>query len=367
LHVHIEEPMSNLLDFHKETKPVGNKGFYGSLAELLNTNLPMREEILCGLHRGEVGQLAAVTNYGKSTLLLNVCLSLASGQECYPLLPTSNTPRRVIYVDCESPAVMLRDDLSIMMERIENEEAAQKNFIPLVDVEIRDLALDLSNDSHMRLLAARGKEVQVDLIVVDTITSGFDLSRENDNSEITKRALKPLKKLAMDLNCAVVFAHHIGKMSESSRVGAYLGRGGSAFGGMSRAIYSLEKDAKHGEGYVVLTAQKSKTTNTFDPVLLKLNRESRWFELCGEKPEPKREFVLTTLDIVTILAEKSLTTSELCEYFSHLCSKRTVMDRISEAQAIGLIEKQTLRAAWHIITPVIDPDKDSNAVTEVRN
>jgi hypothetical protein len=107
---------------------------------------------------------------------------------------------------------------------------------------------------------------------------------ENSNAEVTRHVMNPLKRLAREANCGVVFTHHMGKAGETlSGDSAYKGRGASAFGGLSRTIFTLEKDVSKGPGYAVLSCVKVKGA-AFEPTLLKLNPETRWFEVCHSKP-----------------------------------------------------------------------------------
>jgi replicative DNA helicase len=314
-------------------------GFYDSLHTFLGADHKVPEQIIFGVHRGEVAQLAAVTNYGKSTLLLNLSLSLAGGQMCLPLLPAPPpSPRRIVYVDCESSASRLKADLQIMLREISNAQLARDNFVPVVDAEIASLTLNLSNEAHLKLLTNFARYYKADLVVIDTMSSGFELHNENDNAEINRRVMNPLKKLARDVDCAVIFAHHIGKSNEAqSGEGAYKGRGGSTLGALSRTVFTLEKDAQHGAGYIVLKCAKTKG-EAFDPILLKLNRQTRWFEVCDEKPVIKAG--LTAQDIeIFVQAKGAVSTTDVCEYFKDDASERTIKERVKQAEAMKLIKK----------------------------
>jgi replicative DNA helicase len=323
-------------------------GFYESLDDFFSAEFEDPEAIIYGIHRGEVGELAAVTNYGKSTLLLNLCLSMAGGQMCLPLLPYAPDPRRVIYVDCESSASRLRSDIRVMLRNISNPRLARENFKPVVDADIDGFPLNLSQSSHLKRLMEVGKKHKADLIVIDTVGSAFELHNENDNAEVTRRVMNPLKKMARELNCAVIFCHHIGKATETQTgEGAYKGRGGSAFGALSRVVFTIEKDQKHGAGYIVLNCAKSKGV-MFEPVLMKLNQETRWFELCAEKPaEPPKP--PTAAEIAEFVGGRvEVRTEEIKQYFAGRGSSRTISDRLQEAERVGLIFKPNQKAPWRL-------------------
>ena len=149
----------------------------------------------------------------------------------------------------------------------------------------------------------------------------------------------PLIGLARSCNCAVVFAHHHGKPSESGGEKAYYGRGASAFGALSRTVLTLRNDETKGEGYAVLELAKSKGSQ-FEPTLLKLNRETRWFERCGDAPTPSREEVSVT-EIAAWVTQQGGEgkTGEIVQAFKSRAGERTIKERLAEAVAMGLLLK----------------------------
>src|SRR5262249_25404553 len=157
----------------------GISGVYHTLNDLLEAQLDEPEEIIFGLHRGEVAGLLAVTNYGKSTLLGNVGLSLAAGQPCSPFAWTVPTPRRVLYIDLESPATRFRADVQRMLHSVSNREIARANFITVVDAEINGEPLNLSRANHLDYIVTLAKEQRLDLVIIDTAASAFELRDEN--------------------------------------------------------------------------------------------------------------------------------------------------------------------------------------------
>jgi len=324
------------------------QGVYASLDALFAADLYEPEEIMCAVRRGEVTGLMAVTNFGKSTVLLNASLSLAAGEMCLPLVPSPFAPRRVLYLDCESPAATLRSDLLTMLHQIESVETARQNFTLVVDASVNGEPLCLSKADHFKRVISWAKSYEADLVIVDTAASAFELQDENSNAEVTRRVMNPLKRLAREANCAVVFTHHIGKANETQTgEGAYRGRGASAFGALARTIFTIERDSKKGEGYIALSAQKAKG-EAFEPTLMKLNRETRWFELCAEKPETKPE-PPTAQEIAGFVDDQGeARTEEIKSHFAKRASARTVAERVTEAERLGLISKLNKQAPWRM-------------------
>jgi RecA-family ATPase len=324
------------------------RGVYPSLGAFFEADIEEPEEILFGVHRGEVAGLLAMTNYGKSTALLNATLSLAAGEACWPLVPEASEPRRILYIDSESPATCARADLRKMIHGVTNSRVAKENFVIVVDASINGEPLNLSRNEHFKRIVALGKIHRADLVIVDTAASTFELQDENSNAEVTKRVMNPLKRLAREVNCAVFFTHHIGKGNETQTgEAAYRGRGASAFGALSRVIFTIERDAKKGTEYIVLSCAKIKG-QPFEPVLMKLNMDTRWFEICAERPESKPES-LTAQDVAAFVAEQiEARTKDIKNHFKDRASARTVADRIADAEHLGLIMKPNEQAPWSL-------------------
>lgn len=331
-----------------ENKADAISGVYTTLDALFAAQIDEPEQIMFGVHRGEVAGMFAVTNYGKTTLLYNIALSIAAGEALWPLAPSIEKPRRVLYIDSESPASLSRVDLQTMIRGISDSKASRENFAIVVDASINGSSLSLSRPEHFKWIVALAKSHKADLVIIDTAASAFELQDENSNAEITRRIMNPLKQLASLANCAVIFTHHIGKASETqSGEAAYKGRGASAFGALSRTIFTIEKDAKKGPEYIVLSCAKVKG-QPFEPVLLKLNRETRWFEVCSDGPSAKPE-PPTTQEIAAFVEKRTeARTGEICEHFEQRAGRRTIEDRIREAERLGLITKEHQKAPWRL-------------------
>jgi hypothetical protein len=268
-----------------------------SKREFINT-----EKVLFGLMRGNVGTMFAVTNLGKTTLALNICLSLAAGRTFEPFVKGSRRGRRVMVIDGECTQPELKADLERMMRNWSSEERelVEENLHLICDQEINEEPLNLSNPAHMGAIIECAQRFQPDLIVVDTLSALFTLRSENDNAEIKNVVMQPLKKMAKDANAAVWLLHHIGKQNEDGQatVGAYSGRGGSNIGALARTVVLLKPD-KHDPERVVFSIPKAKGFR-LEPLLVRLDADARWFITSKETPLPQPtnyELVVSTVKI----------------------------------------------------------------------
>jgi hypothetical protein len=229
------------------------------------------------------------------------------------------------------------------------EATINDNLLLMIDAYIDDEPLNLSRSKHFDYLVRTAKQQRIDLLIVDTAASAFELLDENNNAEVTRRVMNPMRRLAREANCAVLFSHHAGKGSEqTSETAAYRGRGASAWGALSRSVFTLERDAARGADYVKLTCVKSKC-ETFESVLLRLNRETRWFEACDEKPAAAWA-TLSAADVAEFIATRGrASTSEITKHFASRASERTIKARIKDAEQLQLIAKNDQRRIWKVV------------------
>lgn len=330
----------------------GITGLYSSLGDMLKDDIPPQEEILFGLARGNVAQLVGTTNAGKTTLILNVCLRLAAGESCWPLAPSVPQPRRILYIDFEATKPELVKHILAMKQNFSDDSWAliEQNFIPFPDPLLGDEPLDLSNSSHLNLVINIAKDLRVDLIIIDTVSAAFDIQNENDNAEIKRTVMKPLKRLArltnavvieneLDASAAVLFTHHSGKPNETmTGEAAYSGRGASAFGGLSRAVFQIVPDRIKGDGFIQLRCAKAKRPK-FEPVLLRLDQERAWFDVCEDRPSSEQP--LTMNELVAFVTNKGgdVDNKTIHAEFAKRASKKTIDRRKAQAIEAGLIEE----------------------------
>jgi RecA-family ATPase len=307
-----------------------------SWRELSKREFTNTEKILFGLMRGNVGTMFAVTNLGKTTLALNICLSLAAGRTFEPFVKGSRSGCRVMVIDGESTQPELQADLQRMMRdwSPQERELVGVNLHIICDQEINEEPLNLSNPMHMAAVIECAQRFQPDLIVVDTLSALFTLRSENDNAEIKNVVMQPLKKMAKDANAALWLLHHIGKQNEDGQatVGAYSGRGGSNIGALARTVVLLKPD-KHDPERVVFSIPKAKGFR-LQPLLMRLDTIARWFTTSNETPLPQPtnyELVISTVKSFGRLVKRK----EIDTVLTQRMSKQTITRNLEQAQTRG--------------------------------
>ncbi len=325
--------------------------------ELKGIEFPKIERILFHLGRGQVGMVVASTNIGKTTLALNLTLTLTSGGFFPPIIETSHGERRVMFIDGEGTKGEFQADVKHMMRDWSPKERLfiDDNLLILCDEEIADAPLDLSDPNHMAAVMLKAQEFKPDLIIVDTMAALFNLVNENDNAEIKSHVMSPLKKLAREAKAAVLLQHHVGKQSEEARTNtnAYLGRGGSNLGALARSVVTLTVPDRKDPQRVILSVPKSKGYHLPD-VVMRLDRDSRWFIVKDEAP-PK---AASSLDDVVQFVVKEMSRAEIVEAFNGKYSERTVEDNLSLAVERELLRK-VRRGRYAPITSAPSADVNS--------
>jgi RecA-family ATPase len=239
-------------------------------------------------------------------------------------------------IDGESTQPELKADLKLMMRDWMPQERAlvEENLFIVCDEEIDDEPLNLSDPKHVAAIKESALRFKPDLIIVDTLSALFMLRDENSNAELKRVVMQPLKKLAKDANAVVWLLHHIGKQNEDGKasVGAYLGRGGSVIGGLSRAVTTLKQDANDRER-VIFSVEKAKGYR-LEPVLMKLDHEARWFVPTNEPVpvEPTNyELVISTVKSFG----REVKRKEIDAVLKDKMSEQTITRHLSTAVARG--------------------------------
>lgn len=301
--------------------------------QLLNFREEPRDEIIHGLSHGDIGILVASTDVGKSTLLRNMLVNLSIGKSFEPLV-LSERPRKVALIDFEDSAVVLGSDLRTITSQLTESEKAtfDENFIsasyPTTELGTR---LSLTNYDHIALIIESLRTFQPDVIIIETISTAFEITNENDNSEVINRVMKPLGELARKLNSAVIVSHHVGKARLEgglSREATHRGRGASAFADQSKAVWNLTKHS--APNTINLSCAKTKGPK-FKDTILKLEPVSRTYRTS------QSQSAITTYEAVlaTFSDSSTQTTQEIIRHLQTEVSKSTIKRHLRTAVEAG--------------------------------
>jgi hypothetical protein len=319
-----------------------------SLGDLLSMNIAMPEVLALDTPRGGIGIINAVVNAGKSTLLRNLALTLATGGSFGDVV-RSSSPRRVLYVDGETPLAMLRSDLERMtlgMTSAERQIAAE-NLRIMADITMPDGTL-FRLPTHLTEFHNEIALYQPDIVILDTLAALFEIWNENDAAEIGRKFIAPVRATARRFNCTVLVAHHIGKTSESELAeAAYRGRGSSAIAA-GESVWLLTKD-RNDESKCELQCVKRKVGDgTRYSVQLRLDQTSRWYVI----QQTQQRHIPTNREIVyeavrKLSASKPAQTGEIIALVSEHMSRRTCLQLLAALKADGLLDTPQ-RGHWSV-------------------
>jgi hypothetical protein len=343
----------------------GENQLVSSWREFSTREFEIREKIISELEVGEVGVVFASTDVGKTTLSLNLALMLAAGGAFEPLVEAQEGGRRVLYIDGESRQARLQADITRMLHDWDHDETAlvDPNLYLACDTTLEGDQLDLTKRKHWKWLEAEAARVKPALIVLDTMVSLFSLNNENDNSEVSRKVMRPLAKLASDTGAAVLLLHHIGKLSEDAQAGtkAYRGRGASSIGAAARMVLLLKQDSNDPD-LVGLSCAKVKGKK-FSDVLLRLQRDARWFVNTGTAPAKELTGYRRVVEFV-IGFGRSVKRSEIEKALKNSISKSQIGKHLTEA-----VERSDLVSAkyGHYSTPEVAQSLDAIDDEQVSN
>jgi RecA-family ATPase len=252
-----------------------------SYAEFMQHQYTDGEVIAFHASRGEIVLIQSITNQGKTTMIRNSALALATGGELAPVVERGR-PRTVLLLNFEGAGARLQRDLEVMTRDFTSSEIdlVRANLFPVHAPVVNGEPLTLSR--HLPLLQAHAQRLMPDVIIIDTASAAFNVRNENDNAEI-QGVMKALTYMARKINSLVKLVHHIGKakLEEGrTRESAHRGRGASAWSDFATSIFNLEADVKN-PAQVILECAKRKDGEKYERVLT-LNRATRWFSMSDQ-------------------------------------------------------------------------------------
>jgi hypothetical protein len=293
-----------------------------------NEKFPKAEKVIFGASRGQVIMTIAGTNAGKTTFGLNLAVRATTGDEFLPFFERPPRPIRVMWVDGESTRSELQSDLRIMMRELLPMQRllVDENLLIVCDGQVHGEPLNLSFGEHIDSILQTALEFKPDIIVVDTMAALFALRNENDNAEISAVVMQPLKNLAVQADAVVWLNHHTGKQSENAGGGgAYSARGGSNLGALSRAVLMLTIPDRTDRTRVLASMVKSKGFR-MDDTLMRLDLDSRWFEVVNQIAPTTKSLMEQVVEYVT----REMKAADIFHRFGHI-PKRTIEDALRQA------------------------------------
>lgn len=293
-----------------------------SAAQIMESNL---EDVvsLWGpfIYQGMITQINGIAGTGKSTLLYNIAIKAALGQD-FAAIHFSKI-FNVLYADLETARVLRK----MKLERVLNGIQAPDNLWFISEIKFpKDIELTRQFIRHHN----------IDFFILDTRNEAFNTEDEDDNSEAQKQ-YESIKYLRDVTGIAIVDCGHIGKAGKESKPhGVYAGRGASARACSVDVVCNLSEDV---DGIICLSKEKDRVYGGNEKLYLKkLGQDA--FELVEKEDttdarqgEKARLFCLK--NITGEITTADLLMAATGEGISEATFYRTLADLTRE----GLIEK----------------------------
>lgn len=227
------------------------------------------EWIIPGLRAGQVALVTAPGGTGKSYLLLEIAMSVASGTTLLPGLE-AKTAGKVCLLNFEDDSFDIQQRGNAILRNFKNLNPSEENLY-VASMSGQTLSLLNSrgeiNEEDVSWLKEQCKDMR--LVVLDPL-SHLHTADENSASQMSK-LVQVLKGIGQETGTGIIIAHHTSKASALNGQAdlQQSARGSSALVDASRVVMTLHKP-KEGDSFTLeLTWAKVNGVAPITPVRLK--------------------------------------------------------------------------------------------------
>lgn len=178
-----------------------------------------------------IAVLVGGSDTGKSSLLRQMCMSVATGRD-FLGWKYNGEYHRAIYFSSEDDAQLTARVVRRYNATMQLSREATENLRFVFDYEAEKLP---------ERIATMLAEQPADLIIIDAFGDAFSGKNLNDNTEVRK-FLIPFKTIAKERNCLIIFNHHTGKRSDERGVSKDNSLGSQAIEAAPRLAIELRQD-----------------------------------------------------------------------------------------------------------------------------
>jgi hypothetical protein len=227
-----------------ESRPAVRKFSFFDLAELLDARFEIEFLVNGILVKGQPGILAAPQKSLKTTLALDLAISLSAGEKFLGRFGVP-APRRVAVMSAESGLGTIQETVRRICEAKNLDPAEVRENLLICD-EVPALGMLDSLNGLDYAIAERGLEV----LILDPVYMMLD-GAEAGNLFAMGRQLKPLADVCRAHGCTPILVHHTRKGSEATRNFEPLGLediSWSGFAEFARQWFLLNRRERYEEG-----------------------------------------------------------------------------------------------------------------------
>ncbi len=222
-------------------------------ALLANNSLTLPDELVHGLlHRGTKGVLAGSSKAGKTWVLLDLAISVATGS---PFLQWSTSPGRVLFINLEIQEAFFRQRFQTLLQ------SKGMRAVPNLDV-LTLRGYESDGDELINALEERARESNYSLIVIDPIYKLMVGRCENGATGVGKLC-QTIERFVVRTGAAVIYAHHFSKGNQASKKAMDRMSGSGVFARDPDTIITLTEHGVEGCFVVESTLRNMPSTQPF--------------------------------------------------------------------------------------------------------
>jgi hypothetical protein len=317
---------------HLPQVPYLGQGFFPSVNDLDAAELPEKSALLTGLQAGDIGLLFSDTALSQSNFLLQLAVSLAAGDAFPSLLPSSQAPRRVLYLNPTWRLSRFRQQLNPLFNHLPDAAIARKHLQLSVEPQHTGRPLNLNLDTHYLHLKLTLKVLQPEIIIVDDLLALFPDFADEETGFNARHLLYRLQGIAEGCKCVLLAGYVLPRGGGNRRVMTSLTR-------VADAVFRLEKPRRAASPAYLFRCEKSKG-ELAKAVWLEWQEEDWRFLESDEQPSLTPKKLPTVNEIVAFVeAEHGAKTGEIIRQFADCASPRKMAYLLNDAKLLGRLYK----------------------------
>ncbi len=297
-----------------------------SLPEFLKKDIPPVEYYVQDIiQKKGKAMVSAAPNIGKSILVQNLALDIASGSEQF-MGKFDVKPAKVLYLDLEMGESALWERFKKMSGfRTGSFENLYVKYIP---------ALDLLNDESKKLIEGWLETLEVDVLILDPLGNAW--SGDESNQEQVGKLIAYLNTLIAKFSISILVVHHWRKATRDFKTGGQMAAGSYRWEAWLDTHITLEGSFSS----VTISCHKNRNRQKFSPFIAKINPESFCFEFITDFV--KKFDDRTLVQLFEHFQQDRVSVPVLIKYAKDqkICSETTLRGLIEESKII-LVDKSS--------------------------
>ncbi|QED22945.1 AAA family ATPase [Candidatus Deianiraea vastatrix] len=278
---------------------------------LLQMDIPPLQNIIDPiLPVGGMGLIFAKRGIGKTHFCIEIAYAVANGIGF--LNWSASKSRKVLYLDLETQIAAIKQRFEVVHNRL-NIPNGMKNIElfnhALFDKNCTEM-LNIDNDRHREILTNTINNLNVDLIIMDNLSSIRRSGNENDAKDCHKIIEWALLMRKNDKS--IIFVGHEGKKSEGD---AKTLRGSSRMEDVVDTIINLsEIPNQKGNIKLMFTKHRHMSPDLANPINMNFNPENGWSIIGDYIPEDEKLMKKRNLEILQLKLQ-GIENKEICSKF----------------------------------------------------